>query len=102
MESHSELPPPPPPLRPGLRGEWLLDDRVAFLNHGSFGAVPRRVLEAQAEWRRRIEAEPVELLARQGTELLAVSKRAVGGWLGMREQDFGFVTNATEGVNAVL
>ena len=95
-------PQPPAPLREGLKGEWHLDARITFLNHGSFGAVPRRVLEEQAEWRRRIEAEPIELLARRGLELLAVAKRAVGGWLGMREADFGFVTNATEGVNAVL
>lgn len=93
---------PPAPLRDGLRREWLLDERVTFLNHGSFGAAPRRVLEAQAEWRRRIEAEPVEVLARRGPDLLADVKRAVGGWLGMGEADFGFVTNATEGINAVL
>ena len=64
--------------------------------------MPRCVLEEQAEWRRRIEAEPIEMLARRGPELLAAAKRAVGSWLGMREEDFGFVTNATEGVNAVL
>lgn len=102
LETPGQSPSPPSPLRPSLRGEWLLDDGITFLNHGSFGAVPRRVLEVQADWRRRIEAEPVELLARQGPELLGVAKRAVGGWLGMREEDFGFVTNATEGVNAVL
>jgi isopenicillin-N epimerase len=80
----------------------MLDERIAFLNHGSFGAVPRCVFDEQTEWRRRIEAEPVEILSRRREELLDSVKREVGDWLGMRPGDFGFVTNATEGINAVL
>ena len=93
---------PPAPLRSNLRSEWLLDPRIAFLNHGSFGAAPRCVLEEQTRWRMRIEAEPVEIIGRQRDELQATAKRAIGGWLGMGEDDFGLVTNATEGINAVL
>ena len=93
---------PPSPFRPDVRSEWLLNPAVTFLNHGSFGAVPRCVLEEQNKWRMRIEVDPVELLARRGQELLGEVKRAVGASFGMREEDFGFVTNATEGVNAVL
>lgn len=43
----------------------MLRAGVAFLNHGSFGAVPRAVFEAQSEWRVRLEAEPVEILGRR-------------------------------------
>ena len=93
---------PPAPLRPGLKSEWLLDSRIAFLNHGSFGAVPRCVFDEQTEWRRRIEAEPVELIARRRIELLDQSKEAISKFLGMQPDDFGFVTNATDGINAVL
>ena len=42
------------------------------------------------------------MLSRRGRELLTAAKREVGTWLGMREHDFGFVTNATEGINTVL
>jgi len=93
---------PPARLGADLKSQWLLDERIAFLNHGSFGATPRCVLEEQAGWRARIEAEPVEMLSRRGRELLTAAKREVGTWLGMREHDFGFVTNATEGINTVL
>ena len=48
---------PPTPLRPNLRDQWLLDPSLTFLNHGSFGSVPRVVFDAQTEWRRRIEAD---------------------------------------------
>src|SRR5688572_5545779 len=93
--------------RPGgfvrdVRSEWELRPDVAFLNHGSFGAVPRRVSACQERWRKRIEAEPVQYLGRRMPGLVEEAKRPVGALLGMKVEDFGLVTNATEGVNAVL
>ena len=76
-ESRALLSSPPTPLHAEIRSEFLLDDRIAFLNHGSFGAVPHRVFDEQTRWRRRIEAEPIEMLGRQGENLLAES--AQGG-----------------------
>ncbi len=92
---------PPSPLGSNLRERWALGE-LTFLNHGSFGAVPRAVLEVQADWRRRIEADPIEIIGRRCAQLLEVAKGPVGERFGMRRDDFGFVTNATEGVNAVL
>ncbi len=96
------MPTPPLPLRPNLRDEFLLAPGLTFLNHGSFGAVPRVVFDAQHELRRRIEADPVEMIARRGPALLDAAKAVVGARFGMTPANFGFVTNATEGVNAVL
>lgn len=93
---------PPKPLREGLAAEWLLKKDIAFLNHGSFGAAPWRVLAEQDEWRRRIEAEPIELLGRRCEALIDEAKAPIGQFLGMNSKDFGLVTNATEGINAVL
>jgi isopenicillin-N epimerase len=93
---------PPQPILAGIEKQWKLDPRIVFLNHGSFGAVPRAVFDQQTVWRRRIEAEPIEMLHRSAPHLHAVVKRALGGTFGMAESDFGLVTNATEGINAVL
>jgi isopenicillin-N epimerase len=98
----SDLADPPQPIRPDLAKQWMLDSRITFLNHGSFGAVPRVVFDAQTSWRQRIEAEPIEMLHRSAPQLHADVKRAVGENFGMAEQDFGLMTNATEGINAVL
>ncbi len=87
---------------PDMLSHWLLDPGVTFLNHGCFGATPRRVLEAQTAWRERLEARPVELLDRGCRDLLVEPKRAVGAFIGALPDDFGFVTNATGGINAVL
>jgi isopenicillin-N epimerase len=93
---------PPAPLRDDLRSQWMLRDDVTFLNHGSFGAVPRVIMAEQDRWRQRLEAEPIELLGRRQAELIAAAKEPLAQFLHMKSQDFGLVTNATEGVNAVL
>lgn len=80
----------------------MLEEGVTFLNHGSFGAVPRVVFDEQTELRRQVEARPVEMLGRRCEELIDSAKESVAAWLGVRPVDFGLVTNATEGVNAVL
>ena len=45
-----------------MRRHWSLDPTLTFLNHGSFGACPRAVLDYQAELRKRLEASPVQFM----------------------------------------
>ena len=85
-----------------LAGRWPLDPAVIFLNHGSFGACPREVLEHQAALRAEMEAEPVRFLSRELDERLDVARGALAAFLGADADDLAFVTNATSGVNAVL
>jgi isopenicillin-N epimerase len=95
-------PQPPPPLGADLRSQFFLDPTLTFLNHGSFGSVPKPVFETHNDWRRRIEADPIDLIVRRRGELLEASKQPVAQFLGMNPTDFGLVTNATEGINCVL
>ena len=85
-----------------VKREFLLERGVAFLNHGSFGAAPRVVLEAAEQWRRHMEANP-DLFLR---EILPGKLRDAAGELARfiqaRRDDVVFVDNATAGVNAVL
>ncbi|MFM8733549.1 MAG: aminotransferase, partial [Phycisphaerales bacterium] len=89
-------------MAPDLAQRWAIDPKYVFLNHGSFGAVPRAVRQSWIAAQDRIEARPIEMLGRRIRELLVPSRARVGQFLGMRPGGFGFVTNATEGVNAVL
>lgn len=75
---------------------------TVFLNHGSFGACPRPVLERQAELRRAMEAEPVQFLWRNYEKHLQPARSAVARFVHARARDVVFVSNATTGINAVL
>lgn len=90
------------PGTPALRALWSLDPSVTFVNHGSFGATPRVVLEAEARWRAEMEREPVRFFARDlGPRLRAVRQR-VAAFVGGDPDGLVLVKNATSGVNAVL
>jgi isopenicillin-N epimerase len=85
-----------------LATRWALDPSIDFLNHGSFGACPPVVLDAQRRLRDRMEAQPVQFLARDLPGLLAAARSELGAFLGAAPDDLAFVANATGAVNAVV
>jgi isopenicillin-N epimerase len=87
---------------PAWRSLWGLDPDVAFLNHGSFGACPRAVLDAQRRWIERLEREPVLFLSRELEGCLDAARAELGAFVGAPADDLAFVPNATGGVNTVL
>lgn len=85
-----------------MKHHWLLDPAITFLNHGSFGATPRVVLEKQSELRAQMEREPVRFFVRELEPLLDEARRTLAAFLGADAEGLAFVPNATAGVNAVL
>lgn len=86
---------------PSLKDYFLLDPTIIFLNHGSFGATPKPVLEAYQNWQRRLERQPVLFLGRELPELLRESRRVLGEYLNIEADDLVYIPNATHGVNIV-
>lgn len=84
-----------------MRELFLLDPDVIFLNHGSFGACPRPVLDEYQRWQRELERQPVEFLGRRFNDLMHDARSALGGYLGADADDLVYVTNATVGLNIV-
>ena len=85
------------------KDQWVLEEGVLHLNHGSFGATPAPVLEAQQRVRSRMEANPTRFfLGGEYQRELDTARRAVADFVGGDEAGLVFVNNATAGVNAVL
>jgi isopenicillin-N epimerase len=100
------------PFGRSMLGEWLLDPEQTYLNHGTVGATPRRVLAKQQALRDEIERQPSRFMLRElSLEMPAPwrtesrLREAIGciaPFLGARPADLVFVPNVTVGINAVL
>ncbi len=90
-----------PPRAPGADA-WALDPRVVFLNHGSFGARPKVVLEAQTRVRAELEANPVAFFGRALEARLDDARARLAAFVGADADDLAFLPNATAGIATVL
>ena len=96
-----------------MLASWPLEPGLTYLNHGTVGVTPLRVLEAQRQIRDEIERNPSRFLLRELTEIvvgaptgrqprLRAAADAVGEFLGVPGDDLAFVDNTTTGANAIL
>jgi isopenicillin-N epimerase len=96
-----------------VRDEWPIEPGAIYLNHGTVGVAPRRVLAAQQAIREEIERHPSRFLLRELTSIgvghpsgrvpkMRQAAAVVAEFLGARAEDLAFVDNATTGANAVL
>jgi isopenicillin-N epimerase len=91
---------------------WLLDPDHTYLNHGTVGAPPRRVLQKQQSLRDDIERHPSRFMLRElhgespapwrSASRLREAIVPVAAFLGVRPGDIVFVPNVTNGINAVI
>jgi isopenicillin-N epimerase len=86
---------------PNLKHLFLLDPAVIFLNHGSFGAIPKPVFEDYQNWQVRLEKQPVLFLGREYDRLLYESRAQLGFYLNADARDLVYIPNATHGVNII-
>ena len=84
-----------------LAHHWMLEPGTVFLNHGSFGATPRPVLEAQAAWRERMEREPVAFFARDLEPALDEARAALAAFVRADAAGLAFMPNATTAISTV-
>lgn len=83
------------------RDAWPLDPGIVHLNHGSFGAVPTRVIEHQDELRRRADRNPVEWFPRLA-ERVRAARELTAPFVGAHAADSAFVPNASAAATVVF
>lgn len=82
--------------------EWALDPDLTFLNHGSYGAVPRAALEAQAAFRARMERDPVRFFKVDLERLMDGVRERIGKFMNCRADDIAPMPNATVALCTVI
>src|SRR6266480_4288699 len=91
---------------------WLLDPECTYLNHGTVGAPPRRVLQKQQALRDQMERQPSQFMLRElngehpmpwrTVSRIREASDQVAAFVAARPDDLVFVPNVTTGMNAVL
>jgi len=93
---------PPPPI-PGARLLFSLDPAVAYLNHGSFGAVPIGVQRTQQRLRDEVERNPMAFFMPPGlTDRIVHTRRHLAAFLGADPDGAALVPNVTAAISLVV
>jgi len=95
-----------------VRDGFLLDPGVAYLNHGGYGACPKRVFEEYQRLQVELERGPTDFLGRRlaawasegdgSPGLLDSALARLAAFLGADASDLVFVPNATSALNTVI
>lgn len=88
-------------LETAWESDWPLNPQVTYLNHGSFGACPKPVLNQQQQLRAEMEWEPTQFF-RHLEPRLDQARASLAEFVGTKSSNLGFVANATTAVNTVL
>lgn len=83
-------------------GPWLLDPGLTFLNHGSYGAALRSVLQAQSAYRERMERDPVRFFKADLEPLTDGVRERLGAFLNCRPADVALLPNATVALSTII
>jgi isopenicillin-N epimerase len=81
---------------------WDFEPGITYLTHGTYGACPRPVLEAQQTLVEELEANPLRFLTRELEGRLDAAREAVAAFLNADPEGLVVVPNATTGVATVL
>ena len=77
---------------------WQLDKSIAYLNHGSYGAVPVSVQDVQNTFIDRANSNPNHWVRFELPQLMIEARHIVAYWFGVAPAQFAFVPNASQGV----
>jgi len=95
-------PPSTPEFGKPIRNLFLLEEGTVFTNHGSYGAVPREVMEKRVQLLNTAEAHPDRWFRTTVRPLYDSAIADVANFVGADPKNLVFVQNATAAVNTVL
>ncbi|XP_060085061.1 uncharacterized protein LOC132564424 [Ylistrum balloti] len=92
-----------PPFGQEMREkEFCMRKGSMFLNHGSFGTVPKRVKDIQKRYIDKMDDHPDDWFRRNNLGKWKEGRDAIAAFVNADSEDVVLVQNATTGVNTVL
>ena len=88
--------------RKALGLNWDLHEERIFLNHGSFGLVPRELLQWRFQLLEMIEQDPVDFLVNQLPRKMTRSRDLLAAIVGAHSDQLAFVPSTTYGLNELF
>ena len=85
-----------------MKSQFLLDNSITFLNHGSFGACPKPILEEYQRLQVEQESDPVHFMQKKLPVYLKEAKKPLAKFIGCNVEDFFFTANPTVAVNTIM
>ena len=81
---------------------FLLDPKITYLNHGSFGACPKPIFDSLIAWQKKLELDPVKHLAFDIFDHLENSRNSLSEYIGCNKDDIVFFPNPSTALNTVI
>ena len=85
-----------------MKEQFLLDNNITFLNHGSFGACSKPIFEEYQRFQLELETEPVNFIQKKLPVYLKEAKKPLAKFIGCDIEDFFFTPNPTFAINTVM
>lgn len=85
-----------------MKSQFLLDQNITFLNHGSFGACPKPIFEEFQRFQLELESDPVEFITKKQPKYLKIARERLAKFVGCKAQDLFFTSNPTYAINVIM
>jgi len=81
---------------------FLLDPKITYLNHGSFGACPKPIFDSLINWQKKLELNPVKHLAFDIYNHLENSRDSLSKYINCDKDDVVFFSNPSAALNTII
>lgn len=85
-----------------MKSQFLLNPKITYLNHGSFGACPKPIFESYQNWQQQLEIDPVHFIINKGQEAMNKSKKVLADFIKCDPIDLVFTPNPSYALNTVI
>ena len=81
---------------------FILDRKTTFLNHGSFGACTKEVMNQYIEFQYKLENQPVHFIEKEIPDLMTKSRKSLSTFLNVDSNDLILIDNPTTAINEII